>query len=125
MRSGRPDYAERCWTRELRVLEADDSTDPGTLAQAFANCASAFLLTRGEDDDGFNLHKNSALTKARESGNDAEARVYLQLGNAYKLAGDAIDDSLARAKDCFEKAKSLSTTDAGEIASRALEMLSL
>ena len=125
LRSGRPDYAGRCWTRELRVLEADDSTDPGTLAQAFANCASAFLLTRGEDDDAFNLHKKSALTKARESGNDAEARVYLQLGNAYKLAGDAIDDSLARAKDCFEKAKSLSATDAGEIASRALEMLSL
>ena len=72
------------------------------------------------------MHRESALAKAREASADDEARVYLQLGNAYKLAGDALDDGIERATECFEKAKSLSTVDVvGDVASRALETLRL
>ena len=124
-RSGRPDYAARCWIRELKTLESDESSTPGVLAQAHGNVASAFLLAGG-DAEAFNLHRESALAKAREASADDEARVYLQLGNAYKLAGDALDDGIERATECFEKAKSLSTVDVvGDVASRALETLRL
>ena len=124
-RSGRPDYAARCWIRELKTLESDESSAPGVLAQAHGNVASALLLAGG-DAEAFNLHRESALAKAREASADDEARVYLQLGNAYKLASDALDDGVERATECFEKAKSLSTVDVvGDVASRALETLRL
>ena len=124
-RSGRPDYAARCWIRELKTLESDESSAPSVLAQAHGNVASALLLAGG-DAEAFNLHRESALAKAREASADDEARVYLQLGNAYKLASDALDDGVERATECFEKAKSLSTVDVvGDVASRALETLRL
>ena len=124
-RSGRPDYAARCWIRELKTLESDESSASGVLAQAHGNVASALLLAGG-DAEAFNLHRESALAKAREASADDEARVYLQLGNAYKLASDALDDGVERATECFEKAKSLSTVDVvGDVASRALETLRL
>jgi len=105
-RSGRPDFAARCWIRELKTLESDESSTPSRLAQAHGNVASAFLLAGG-DAEAFNLHRESALAKAREASADEEARVWIQLGNAYKLAGDALDDGVERATECFEKARSL------------------
>ena len=123
--SGRPDYASRCWLRELKVMETDAATLPAALAQTHGNVATAFLLASGSESDSFNLHKQFALGKAREAGAEEEARVWLQLGSAYKLAGEALDDALSRARECFEKAKELSNERAGDVASRALEMLTI
>jgi len=125
LRAGRPDYAARCWTRELKMLEGEAATTPGALAQAHGNVASAFLLA-GADDSAFELHKSSALAKAKEAGPEDEARVMLQLGNAYKLAGDAKEGSLETAKDYFERAKSISESDAVIVtATRALELMNM
>lgn len=121
-RLGRPDQAARCWLRELKTLESDESVTTSMLAQAHGNVASAFLLAG--DQSTFNLHKEQALGKAREAGAEDEARVLLQLGNAYKLAGETVDDSLAMAKDCFEKVKSISKVGVVvDTATKALEMM--
>ena len=125
-RLGRPDQAARCWVRELTTLESDEASTVSTLAQAHGNVASAFLLSKGAADTAFNVHKEAAFSKAREAGVEDEARLLLQLGNAYKLAGESVDDSLALAKQCFEKAKSISKVNiVVDTASRALEMLKL
>ncbi|OUS46154.1 hypothetical protein BE221DRAFT_74934 [Ostreococcus tauri] len=107
------DATRACWLRELKVMETDAATLPAALAQTHGN------------SDSFNLHKQFALGKAREAGAEEEARVWLQLGSAYKLAGEALDDALSRARECFEKAKELSSERAGDVASRALEMLTI
>jgi len=116
--SGRPDFAARCWLRELKILESDESSQPGALAQSHGNVATAFLLASGGESDAFNLHKQSALAKARESGAEDEARVWVQLGSAWKLAGDE-----GKARSCFEKATELSTGGARGVALRAMDLL--
>ena len=83
-------------------------------------------MLAGADDSAFELHKSSALAKAKEAGPEDEARVMLQLGNAYKLAGDAKEGSLETAKEYFERAKSISESGAVIItATRALELMNM
>ena len=75
-RSGRPDYAARCWIRELKTLESDESSAPGVLAQAHGNVASALLLAGG-DAEAFNLHRESARqARARRAPTTRRACTY-------------------------------------------------
>jgi len=124
LRTGSPGYAARCWTRELRLLESDEaSRTPSSLASAHANVASAFLLA-GAEESALELHKSCALARAKEAGVEEEARILIQLGNAYKLAGDSREGSLTTAREYFEKAKTVSRSEiVVATATRALELM--
>ena len=57
--------------------------------------------------DAAEMHLSHALSVAKELSAEDEARVWLQAGNARRLAGDASDGVSEEAKEAYERAAAL------------------
>lgn len=73
--------------------------------RAHGNVFTAHLLMGARD--AAEMHLSHALSVAKELSAEDEARVWLQAGNARRLAGDASDGVSEEAKEAYERAAAL------------------